>query len=434
MELVPGFVQLLQPLALTMTAPTFQSLRTLLTGWVFANRRTVTRMILAAGDAADKHYSSYHRVFSTARWSLDAMGLAVFALIRPFLGEVVMLGVDDTLARKRGLKMFGCGMHHDPLLSSRSKTITNWGHSWVVLGVIVELPFRQGHYFCLPVLFRLYLNKAKAEKHRRVYRKRTELAVELLNMLCKRRENERFHAVADSAYGGKTVLCELPENCELTSRLVKDARLYEAPERTGGKRGRPRKRGQRLPTPQEMLAERCRRVELNIYGRTEKARVAACEARVHAAPDRPLRVVAVEALAGGRGQEAFYSTCQEATAEQVIAWYANRWSIEVAFHDSKQLLGFEEPQGWSRKAVERTAPLAMLLYSLIVLWFAQEGHRVYQPLDCPWYTSKVEPSFADMLATLRRRSIRQKVLSMALRGPGSRKIKQILENVVAVAA
>lgn len=434
MELVPGFVQLLQPLVSTMTAPTFNSLMTVLTGWVFASRRTVTRMILAAGSSADKHYSSYHRLLSRARWSLDAVGLVVFDLIQPFLEDVAMLGIDDTLARKRGMKMFGCGMHHDPLLSSRSKTITNWGHSWVVLGVIVELPFRKGHYFCLPILFRLYLNKKKAAKHRRVYRTRPELAVEMLAMLCKHRESRRFHVVADSAYGGKSVLCKLPTNCDLTSRLVKDARLYDAPAAPNpGQRGRPRKRGNRLPTPIEMLAGRCCRVSLIIYGRTEKARVAHCEARMHAAPNRPLRIVATEALAGGRGQEAFYSTCHDASAEEVITWYAQRWSIEVAFHDSKQHLGFEEPQGWSRKAVERTAPLAMLLYSLIVLWFAREGHRFYQPLKCPWYTTKAEPSFADMLATLRRQSVRQKVLSLALRGPGSRKIKQLLENTVALA-
>ncbi len=305
----------------------------------------------------------------------------------------------------------------------------------MVLGVIVELPFRPGHYFCLPILFRLYLNKAKAEKHRRVYRKRSELVVQLLEVLCRHRENKRFHAIADSAYGGKTVLCKLPTNCDLTSRLVKDARLYTAPPvRQSGTNGRPRERGDRLPTPQEMLTERCRRMSLDIYGRTEKARLADCEARMHAAPKRPLRLVAVEALTGGRGQEAFYSTCHEATAEQVIAGYASPWSIEVAFHDSKQPLGFEQPQGWSRKSVERTAPLAMLLYSLVLLWFAREGHRFYQPLDCPWYQAKSEPSFLDMLATLRQRSLRQKVLSLALRGPGSRKIKQLLENMVALAA
>src|ERR1700685_4797194 len=110
MELVPGFGLLLQGLSATMTAPTFANLTTLLSGWVFASRRTVTRMILAAGDAAEKHFSSYHRLFSAARWALAALGLALFDLIQPVLGNVVMLGLDDTLARKRGLKMFGTGM------------------------------------------------------------------------------------------------------------------------------------------------------------------------------------------------------------------------------------------------------------------------------------------------------------------------------------
>ena len=435
MELVPGFMALVQGLSTTMTAPTFASLTTVLTGWVFAGRRTVTRMILAAGSTADKHWSSYHRLFSAARWSLDALGLAVFALVEPFLGEVVMLGIDDTLCRKRGVKTFGTGMHHDPLASSRARAITSWGHSWVVLGVIVELPFRRGHYYFLPLLFRLYLNKKSAAKHRRAYRTRPELAVELLGVLCNSRTNRRFHAVADSAYGGQSVLCFLPANCDLTSRLPKNARLYAAPpERRPGTNGRPRKRGDLLPTPIALLAQRCRRVTLSIYGRSQRARVADQEARVYAAPQRPLRVVAVEAIQGGRGQEAFYSTCADATAEQVIGWYAMRWSVEVANRDSKQHLGFEQPQGWSRRAVERTAPLAMLLYSLIVLWFAREGHRNWRPLDCPWYASKAEPSFADMLATLRRQTIRRRVLSLAVSGQGSRKLKQLLENAVAIAA
>jgi len=331
--------------------------------------------------------------------------------------------------------MFGCGMHHDPLLSTRNKAIMNWGHSWVVLGVIIELPFRPGHYYCLPVLFRLYLNKSKADQHRRVYQTRPQLAVQLLETLCSHRKHRRFHVVADSAYGGQSVLNYLPENCDLTSRLLMDARLYEAPpERRPGTNGRPRKRGDLLPPPAVMLEGRCRRLSLNIYGRTDKVRIATVEARVHKTPDRPLRIVAIDPVTGGRKPQAFYSTRHEATAEQVIAWYAQRWSIEVAFHDSKQQLGFEEPQGWSRRSVERTAPVAMLLYSLIVLWFARAGHRQYQPLACPWYTSKTDPSFADMLATLRRETVRKKVLSLALRGPGSRKVKQLLEHTLAIAA
>ncbi len=94
-------------------------------------------------------------------------------------------------------------------------------------------------------------------------------------------------------------------------------------------------------------------------------------------------MVAVEALQGGRGHEVIHSTRSDAIAEQVIGWYAMRYSIEVMNHNSKRHRGFEQPQGWTRQAVERTAPLAMLLYILIVPWFAGEGHRRWRPLICP---------------------------------------------------
>jgi len=284
-------------------------------------------------------------------------------------------------------------------------------------------------------LFRLYLNKKSAQRDRRKYRTRPELAVEMLRIVCGHRANRHFHVLADSAYGGQSVLNELPKNCDLTSRLLMNARLYDAlPERKPGVPGRPRKRGALLPTPEAMLAGRARRVTLDIYGRHDAVRLCDCQARVYSAPTRPLRVVAVEPLRGGRTRQAFYSTCAQADAEQVLSWDAMRWSLEVAFHDSKQSLGFEEPQGWTRRAVERTAPMAMLLYSLIVLWYVEEGHRHYRAFKRPWYTTKTQASFADMLATLRRETIRERILSLPLTGPGSRKITQALENIAALAA
>jgi hypothetical protein len=241
--------------------------------------------------------------------------------------------------------------------------------------------------------------------------------------------------LVDSAYGGQSVLGQLPANCDLTSRLRLDARLYGAPALAEpGRKGRPRKRGPQLPTPQRMLDERARRVELCIYGRRELARLCDAVARVFALPERALRIVAVEALVGGRGREAFYSTCVDATAEQVLTWYALRWSVEVTFRDCKQHLGFEEPQGWTRRAVERTAPLAMLLYSLIVCWYCREGHSQYRPLLRPWYTTKPHESFADMLGTLRRRSLRESISAWAPQGPGSQKIIKLLEDVLVLAA
>jgi hypothetical protein len=435
MTTVTSFAVLLQDLAIAMTAPSFANFETLVTGWLFAKRRTVTGMLLAAGVAGRRHHAAFHRFFASAPWSRDALGLAVFRVIEVLCGDAIFVAIDDTLAHKRGLKMFDAGMHHDPQLSSRSHTVTTWGHCWVVLGVIVRVPLWPRRAFCLPILFRLYLNKNRAAQERRVYRSKPELAVEMLHVLCKHRQNRRFHALADSAYGGQSVLGRLPANCDLTSRMRLDARLYDAPaERRPGQNGRPRRRGELLPTPAKMLDERARRVELAIYGRSQRARVCEAQARMHALPERPLLVVAVEALAGGRGREAFYSTCLAATAETVLAWYAMRWAVEVTFHDVKQHLGFEEPQGWTRRAVERTAPLAMLLYSLIVHWFALEGHRHYRPLHRPWYPQHKHASFADMLATLRRVSLREHIFAWAPTGPGSQKLIRLIENILAIAA
>jgi SRSO17 transposase len=420
-----------------MTAPTFVNFQIILAGWVFASRRTVTAMILAAGVVGEIHHSILHRFFARARWSLDALGLAVFALVEPWVtDERVLVAIDDTLARKSGQKMFGTGMHYDPLISSRKTTLVNWGHDWVVLGVLVRfrgLPFCEKRCFCLPILFRMYLNKQAAEKARRVYRTRPELAVQMLHVLCESRKNRAFHAIADSAYGGQSVLNHLPGNCDLTSRLTMNARLYNAPpQRKAGQNGRPRKRGDRLPSPEQMLAARVHRRTMRIYGREQEARLSDVEARLHAAPNLPLRVVAIEPLTGGRDKQAFYSTVHDASIEQVLWWYAMRWAIEVTFHDAKQHLGFEQPQGWTRTAAERTAPMAMLLYSLIVLWFAQVGHHHYKPVHRPWYRHKPHASFADMLNTLKRLSIRDQVLQTGLAGPGSRKTLKILDRALQV--
>jgi hypothetical protein len=154
-----------------------------------------------------------------------------------------------------------------------------------------------------------------------------------------------------------------------------------------------------------MLDPRARRVTLDIYGRKQKARITDAVARWHNVPDRPLRIVAVEPLTGGRPVQGFYSTHVEDTAEEVLVGYSGRWSIEEAIAGVKGYLGFEEPQGWSRLAVLRTAPIALLLYSLIVFWFARVGHTLYRPLVRPWYPKKARPSFADMLRTLRRESL-----------------------------
>ena len=429
MSLVVPFTELVQQVACSMTAPSLATFVTLVTGWVFAPRRTVTGMILAAQAVGLKHHSAYHRLFASARWSLDTVGLKLFDLARPWVegGEVVKLTLDDTLSRKRGLKVFGAGMHHDPLQSTRKLPVLSWGLSWVVLAVVVRIPWCPERVFSLPILVRLYLNRKTAAGWGLSYRTRPELAVELLQQLGRAHPERRFHLVVDSAYGGQSVLGSLPLNFDLTSRMPLNARLYDPPPpRQPGTNGRPRKRGPQQPSPAQWIQQRGRRVTLELYGRRDRVRLVETQAHWHSVPYRPLKVVVVEPLSGGRPIQAFYSTRVEQTPEQVLTDYANRWSIEEAFQGSKTHLGFEQPQSWTRKAVRRTAPMALLLYSLIVIWFAQDGHRSYVVPPRPWYRTKTQPSFADMLATLKRESLKEEVSKHLGNRPLPRNLEAIL--------
>lgn len=281
----------------------------------------------------------------------------------------------------------------------------------MVLGVIVEFLFRKGHPFCLPVIFRLYRNKKTVEKEGGPYKTRPVLAVEMLESLCKRFENRHFHLVADSAYCGKSVVKLLPENCGMTGRIVMDARLFApAPQRRG--MGRPRKKGRRLACPKKMLGGKRRKIIIDIYGRREVAQVAEKTCLWYGtAGSRLLNVVAVRPLTGGRTEQAFFSTDINASAEEVIACYARRWSIEVAFQESKGHLGFEQPQNWSELAVKRTAPVSMLLHSLVWLWFCKLGNHELEFPERPWYRQKKEICFADVLRELRRKMLAEHFLS-----------------------
>jgi hypothetical protein len=437
-----------------MTRPTFASLCTLVSGWVFASRHNVTGSLRArhhAGRRATrKHFSAYHRVFAAACWSRDAVGLALLAsilLLAHASGTTVFLIIDDTLCAKCGRRMYGVDSHYDASITGRKRSNANQslkrrGHCWVILGVLVPLPVVG--YCCLPVLFRLFMNTKAAKRNKTKYRSRVDLARDLLAMVCERFPQHRFHALVDSAYAGQDTLRQLPANCDLTARWQMKVRLCEpAPtQRRPGQRGPLRKRGPLLPSPEKMLEERCQQLNIELYGRPHKLRVASRVACLYTVPERRLRLVAVEPLkASGKPrpkQRAFYySTAADADAVQVLQWYQMRWKIEVAIHDAKQQMGFGQAQGWSEPAVQRTAPTLMLLYSVIVLWFREEGHAKYRKPIWPWYRNKTAISFADMQATLRMQMLRHHLkqnLSDPVNKQGSRNPLRIIARFARLAA
>jgi hypothetical protein len=101
--------------------------------------------------------------------------------------------------------------------------------------------------------------------------------------------------------------------------------------------------------------------------------------------DRLLRFVLSRDTVGDRPTRIFYSTNVSMKAREILSLFSFRWSIEVTHFDCKQHLGLEDAANRKEKAVQRTAPMAMFLHSLTVVWYAIGGHKDFQIPDRPWY-------------------------------------------------
>jgi DDE superfamily endonuclease len=425
MELTPSLLSLLQHFDPVFTTPTFTTFVQIVTGWVFSQRHLfITEIIFSGGHVGDGHWSRFHRFFSHAAWDLDAFALLLAKLVVSIIapGATLFWAVDDTLCRRRGLTLYGAGMHYDPLISSRKKTLVSWGHDWVVLCIVIVHPFwAPTKVFALPVAARLYRNRqgltkpkkgqAKAPKPAADpnHRTRPELAVELIKLAASWFPDDTIIVTGDSAYGGKSVLGQLPKNVHLISHVHPKAALYEPapqPEPNTKTKGRPRKKGTRLPgmaawaeDPNQPWTE----LKFQQFGLHATLAVKTIQALYYkSGGDRLLTIVLVRDLKGGRPDQMFYCTALDWDARQVLSTYACRWAIECTFENCKQLMGLGEQANRVPKAIERTAPMAFFLYSVVVVWFHRVGHKFVRFPFRPWYRRKREPSFADMLTTLRR--------------------------------
>jgi len=179
------------------------------------------------------------------------------------------------------------------------------------------------------------------------------------------------YLVVDSAYAGRTVLEHRPANVHVISRLRLDAALYAPPPpRRPGQKGRPRRRGDRLPSLTQVLAGRRRwqRLPLVLYGRAVTPRVFTLTALWYGAlREQQVRIVVVRDPSGRRRDEAFFCTDLDRDAAFILETYARRCTLEVTVHDTKQDLGFGQAQTQAVAAVQRAAPFAGLVYSLVLL-------------------------------------------------------------------
>lgn len=430
------FVECLHLFSGCFTAPSFQRFMTLMAGWLLCtDKHTVTGVMRAGGVVGKREHSGFHRFFSRGAWEPDEVGLVLMKLVLSLLAKraKVTLALDDTLARHTGKHIASAGMHRDPLLSCASRPFWHFGHEWVVLAVVVHFE-RWDKSFALPVLVRLYRTEKVCKQVGKSYRKRTKLADELLHLVSRMFPERSFLVVADNAYVNRSIVRPLPDNFHLVGRGRMDAQLYAPAPAYSGK-GRPRVRGRRLAAPKDRK-EPWTSLEVEIYGRPATVKVKVFDALWYiVGHKRVLRFVVIRDWPGHTKDDVLVSTDLDLDAPEIIRLYCQRWTLEETFHWVKDRLGFEDPHNRTERAVQRTAPMALWSFSLVIVWYRRwaKGRRSLPMRLAPWYRDKKAPSFADMLATLRRESWTLWVSDQAAQGHLDQKDLEPLMDAVGYA-
>jgi hypothetical protein len=389
---------------------TFVLFSVLATGMVATTgRRSVVGMLAGARMAQQISFHAACRFFSRAVWDIDRLGLVVARMVVTRLlkpGEPITVVIDDTLFKRWGRKVWHAHWTHDGAAQGGKKIAR--GNRWVVAGIVVRLPFCTAPV-CLPVLLRLWAGKGTTTP--------VELAAQLLKLITELITAEfpdrDVHGVGDAAYHGKPLLVA---GATWTTRLPANACLFDtAPPRTG-RRGRPALKGRKLGRPTALAAAAVdaatdggwRTVSVYRYGRTETVQVAERACIWYGSfGNRPGRCVLLRELGSANAYDlALFTLDPAATPEQVVERYAIRWSIEPGNAVGKQQMGVGQARNRVRKAVERTVPFGMLVQSLVVIWYTLHGHHPddahARRLAQPWYRTKTEPSFEDMITKLRK--------------------------------
>ena len=377
-------------------------------------RRTVAAALRVLGLAQLKPFHRYHRVLSRAKWSgLGISRILLNLLVAAFVPEgPLVCGVDETLERRRGAKIAAKGIYHDAVRSSRSHCVKASGLRWSCLMRLVPIPWA-ARTWALPVVTALAPSERYAHTHHRRHKTLTDWAWQLLLVVRHRWPDRPLVAVADSTYAALPLLarCQSLRNpITCSTRLRLDAALYEpAPPRDPHRIGRPRLKGRRLPSLASVADDPgtvwTPLTVAQWYGIGERAVEVASATAVWYHPGQPtvpLRWVLIRDPQHTFATQARLCTDLHATPDQILAWFVQRWQLEVTFEEARRHLGLETQRQWSDLAIARTTPALLGLFALVALLADQRLSRSPVAILLPTWSHTDHFTFADALALVRR--------------------------------
>ena len=408
-------VAVLDPFVSLFHVRTWHKVPVLLIGTILTSgQRTVTAALRIMGLSDDRSFALYHHVLNRASWSPLAASQTLLSLLVEHLGRgdgPLVFGIDETLERRWGPRIKARGIYRDAVRSSRSQMVKSSGLRWVSMMWLGHIRWAD-RFWALPFLTVLAPSERFHQQQGRRHKKVTDWARQMIMQLRRWLPNRYLVIVADGGYAALDLLhsCQsLREPVTLIARLRLDAALYDpAPPRQPGQMGRPRLKGPRLPKLKELLdtaSVSWTSTQLAWYDGATRTLELASQTAVwyHSGkPPVPIRWVLIQDPRGELDPQALLCTDQTADPAQIVEWFVLRWQLEVTFQEVRAHLGVETQRQWSDKAIARTTPLLLGIFSWITL--AANLLQREQPITqrtAAWYPKSV-PTFSDALALVRR--------------------------------
>jgi len=321
--------------------------------------------------------------------------------------------IDETLERRWGPQIRKRGHYRDALLSSRKQSVSNSGLRWIVLTLVVNVPWTT-RCLALPVLSVLAPTPKVSQQLKRRHKTVAHWARQMITQVRRWLPGLPLTLLGDGAYS----VVGLGWRCRklgvtLSAPLLLNAQLFAPPPAAPlpgqPKRvGRPPEKGARLPKLSALLVNPqtlWERVSVAWYdGQTRVLELTTGTALWKRAklPPLPIRWVLVRDPLGELESKAYFTTDPAQAAVAVLEAFVLRWTIEVMFEESRAHLGIETQRQWSDLAIERTTPCLFGLYSLVAL-LAQALHPDGNiPIQQTAWYQKQAATFADALAAVRR--------------------------------
>jgi len=387
--------------------------RALLLGAIMApGKRTVSSILRVLGLGGAIHFQNYHRVLNRAQWSsLRAAQRLLQELIQVFAPRgPLVFGIDETLERRWGRRIAARGIYRDAARSSKTVTNKTSGLRWLSLQLLVQVPWAQ-KIWALPFLTVLAPSARYYQSRGRQPQNLTDRAQQILRQLRRWLPQRALIVVADGGYAALDLLARAHALClTLIVPLRLDAALFAPPSPPqAGRRGRPALKGRRLPTLAARLKSRrtrWQRLWVHWYGqgrrRVEVATGTALWYHSGKAPV-PIRWVLVRDPRHQFETRALLSTDPNQPASEIVQLFTRRWQVEVTFEETRAHLGVETQRQWNPKAIQRTTPVLLGLFSMVTLmahYLQQQTPGSLRPRGAAWYVKR-HISFSDALGYVR---------------------------------